>query len=163
MTSNPFTGSHAAAYAEGPPRKVPGFADLHKMMSQLLAERVPVDGRLLVLGAGGGLELKALADDHAGWIFDGIDPSADMLKTAEVIAAAHLGRIALREGYIEDAPDGPFDGATCILTFHFIALEQRLEPGQLVEQVLWCAEHHGGRLELQRQFAGVADDHRLGA
>lgn len=127
MTSNPFTGSHAAAYAEGPPRKVPGFADLHKMTSQLLAERVSADGRLLVLGAGGGLELKALADDHAGWTFDGIDPSADMLQTAEVIAAAHLGRIALREGYIEDAPDGPFDGATCILTFHFIALEQRLE------------------------------------
>lgn len=127
MTSSPFTGSHAAAYAEGPPRKVPGFAGLHRMMSQLLAERVPNDGRVLVLGAGGGLELKALADDHAGWTFDGVDPSADMLETAEQIAAAHLDRITLHEGYIDSAPDGPFDGATCLLTFHFIAREQRLE------------------------------------
>ena len=127
MTSNPFTGSQAAAYAEGPPRKVPGFASLHKMTSQLLAERVPADGRVLVLGAGGGLELKALADDHAGWTFDGVDPSADMLRTAEVIAESHLDRIRLHEGYIQDAPDGPFDAATCILTFHFIPLEQRLE------------------------------------
>lgn len=127
MTSNPFAGGHAAAYAEGPPRKVPGFASLHKMTSQLLAERVPADGRVLVLGAGGGLELKALADDHAGWTFDGVDPSADMLRTAEVIAESHLDRIRLHEGYIQDAPDGPFDAATCILTFHFIPLEQRLE------------------------------------
>lgn len=127
MTSSPFTGSHAAAYAEGPPRKVPGFAGLHKMTSQLLAERVPPNGCVLVVGAGGGLELKALADDHAGWSFDGVDPSADMLKTAEIIAAPHLDRIALHEGYIESAPDGPFDAATCILTFHFIAREQRLE------------------------------------
>lgn len=127
MTSSPFTGNHAAAYAEGPPRKVPGFAGLHRMTSQLLAERVAADGRVLVLGAGGGLELKALADDHAGWTFDGVDPSADMLKTAEVIAGSHLDRIRLHEGYIQDAPEGPFDGATCILTFHFIPVEQRLE------------------------------------
>ena len=96
MTSNPFAGSHAAAYAEGPPRKVPGFAGLHKMTSQLLAERMPADGRVLVLGAGGGLELKALADDHFGWTFDGVDPSADMLRTAEVIAEA--GHFELRIG-----------------------------------------------------------------
>ena len=127
MTSNPFAGSHAAAYAEGPQRKVPGFAGLHKMTSQLLAERMPADGRVLVLGAGGGLELKALADDHFGWTFDGVDPSADMLRTAEVIAASHLDRIRLHAGYIESAPEGPFDAATCILTFHFIPLEERLE------------------------------------
>jgi len=127
MTSSPFTGSQAAAYAEGPTRKVPGLAGLHKMTSQLLAERVPANGRVLVLGAGGGLELEALADDHAGWTFDGVDPSPDMLKTAELIAADHLDRIKLHEGYIESAPEGPFDAATCILTFHFIAREQRLE------------------------------------
>jgi len=127
MTSVPFTGTHAAAYAEGPPRMVPGFSGLHRMMSQLMAERIGADGRVLVLGAGGGLELKTLADDHAGWTFDGIDPSADMLKTAEVIAASHMDRITLHRGYIHDAPEGPFDGATCLLTFHFIPVEQRLE------------------------------------
>ena len=43
--------------------------------TMLLAERVPEDGRLLVVGAGGGLELKSLADEHPGWTFDGVDPS----------------------------------------------------------------------------------------
>ena len=48
---------HAAGYGAGPPRQVPGFASLHRMVTMLLAERVPANGRVLVLGAGGGLEL----------------------------------------------------------------------------------------------------------
>lgn len=121
-----FSGTHAQNYAEGPPRKVPGFASLHRMTSLLLGERVPTQGRVLVLGAGGGLELRALADDHAGWTFEGVDPSADMLRTAEQIAAPHLGRIGLHEGYIDAAPEGPFDGAVCLLTLHFVPRDQRL-------------------------------------
>lgn len=97
------------------------------MISMLLAEHVPAHGRVLVLGAGGGLELKALADDHAGWTFDGVDPSADMLKTAAEVVATHASRVRLHCGTIDIAPDGPFDGATCILTFHFIPSDQRLE------------------------------------
>jgi len=123
---NPFAGAHAQAYAEGPPRKVPGFASLHRMTAQLLAERVPATGRLLVLGAGGGLELRALADAQPGWTFDGVDPSADMLALARDIVGPHAPRVALREGYIADAPAGPFDGAVCLLTLHFVPREQRL-------------------------------------
>jgi len=59
----PFSDPEAVArYAEGPPRFVPGFADLHRMAALLLAERAPEDARVLVLGAGGGLELKAFAE-----------------------------------------------------------------------------------------------------
>lgn len=121
-----FSGAHAQSYAEGPPRKVPGLAGLHRMTSMLLAERVPAQGQVLVLGAGGGLELKALADDHPSWTFDGVDPSADMLRTAEQIAASHLDRIRLHQGYIDTAPEGPFHGAVCLLTLHFVPREQRL-------------------------------------
>lgn len=127
MSSSPFKGQHAAAYAEGPPRQVPGFASLHTMMSLLLSERTPPDGLVLVLGAGGGLELKALADAHAGWSFDGIDPSADMLQLAQRTVETHRNRIRLHQGYIEDAPDGPFDAATCLLTLHFVPRDHRLE------------------------------------
>ena len=127
MKPNAF-GSHASpAYAEGPPRQVPGFASLHRMVSLLLAERVPADGRILVLGAGGGLELRALADAHAGWAFDGVDPSAAMLDLARQAAGPHGRRIQLHEGYIDVAPEGPFDGAVSLLTFHFIPREDRLE------------------------------------
>lgn len=137
--STPFRGAHARSYAEGPPRQVPGFGGLHRMMSLLLAERVPSGGRVLVLGAGGGLELRTLAADHPSWTFDGVDPSADMLDTARLTAAPFMDRIALAEGTIDAAPEGPFDGATCLLTFHFIsrddrlatlrALHRRLRPG----------------------------------
>jgi hypothetical protein len=71
-----------ARYAEGPPRIVPGFAHLQGMTTLLLAERVPQNGRVLVLGAGGGLELKVFAEAHPDWRFDGVDPSDEMLKLA---------------------------------------------------------------------------------
>lgn len=37
-----------------------------------------------------------------------------------------MGRVTFREGYIEDAPDGPFDGAACLLTVHFLDRKKRL-------------------------------------
>lgn len=127
MKPNAF-GSHASSsYAEGPPRQVPGFSSLHRMVSQLLAERVPSDGRVLVLGAGGGLELRALAEAHAGWLFDGVDPSAQMLQLARQMVGPHIERMQLHEGYIDVAPAGPFDGAASLLTFHFIPREERLD------------------------------------
>lgn len=124
---SPFAGASTNSYTERPPRQVPGFAGLHRMMSLLLAERTPADGRVLVLGAGGGLELKSLADDHPGWTFDGIDPSADMLRLAEQTVVPHGVRVRLHEGYIAAAPEGPFDAATCLLVMHFVPRDQRLE------------------------------------
>src|SRR5690606_25690382 len=95
---NAFGSFGSAAYLQRPPRTVPGFASLHRMVSMLLAERVPDEGRVLVLGAGGGLELKALADAHSGWTFDGVDPSADMLALAREVAGVQASRITLHEG-----------------------------------------------------------------
>ncbi len=115
-----------AQYAEGPPRYVPGFADLHRMAAVLMAERAPAEARVLVLGAGGGLELRAFADAQPGWCFDGVDPSAEMLRLAARTLGPHAGRAKLHEGYIEAAPDGPFDAATCLLTLHFLAPDERL-------------------------------------
>lgn len=120
-----FDAAHARSYSEGPPRQVPGFEGLHKMSAQLLAERVPEAGRVLVLGAGGGLELRAFAEMHPGWRFDGVDPSPDMLALAREIAAPHADRIGLHQGYIDAAPQGPFDGAACLLTLHFVPRNQR--------------------------------------
>lgn len=125
--SQPFSGQSVNTYAEGPPRQVPGFYDLQRMTAMLLAERMPADGRVLVLGAGGGLELKAFAEAQPGWSFDGVDPSADMLRLAEQTVQPYAARIQLHQGFVESAPAGPFDAATSLLTFHFIAREKRLE------------------------------------
>src|ERR1700743_3765860 len=63
-----FSSAQAVArYAEDPPRKVPGFADLQRMAALLLAELAPEHARILVLGAGGGLELKAFASAYPQW------------------------------------------------------------------------------------------------
>jgi tRNA (cmo5U34)-methyltransferase len=124
-TVRPFTDRAAiASYAEDAPRKVPGYADLHRMAMILLTEHAAPAANILVYGAGGGLELKAFAEAQAGWRFTGIDPSAEMLDLARSILEPELDRIVLRQGYIEDAPAGPFDGAACLLTLHF------LEPGE---------------------------------
>jgi len=92
----------------------------------LLAETVPADGHVLVLGAGGGLELKVFAEAHDGWSFVGIDPSAQMLKLATATLGPLASRVELCEGYIDTAPMGPFDGATCLLTLHFLSAAERL-------------------------------------
>lgn len=116
----------SSAYAERTTRLVPGLRDMHRMTGVLLAERVPVDGRVLVLGAGGGLELRALAEIQPEWRFDGVDPSPEMLGQARTTLGALMSRVQLHEGYIEDAPVGPFDGATCLLTLHFLPAQERL-------------------------------------
>jgi tRNA (cmo5U34)-methyltransferase len=122
----PFSDPNAVArYAEGPPRFVPGFADLHRMTSVLLAEHAPEDANVLVVGAGGGLELKALAEAHPRWTFVGVDPAAEMLKLAERTLGPLGPRVQLHQGYIDDAPPGPFDAATCLLTLHFLDAEER--------------------------------------
>lgn len=129
----------AARYADGPRRFVPGFEALHRMTGILLAERAPPDARVLVLGAGGGLELRALAEAHLGWTLVGVDPAGAMLRQAERTLGPLMARVTLVEGYIEDAPAGPFDAATCLLTLHFLdagareetvrGIHRRLRPG----------------------------------
>ena len=121
--------SDAAAvsgYTERTGRIVPGLRDLHRMVGVLLAERAPADARVLVLGAGGGLELKALAETQPDWRFDGVDPSAEMLALARATLGPNASRVHWHEGYVDNAPMGPFDGATCLLTLHFLPLEERL-------------------------------------
>ena len=122
----PFSDpAHIARYADGPPRFVPGFADLHRMTGILLAERAPEDAHVLVLGAGGGLELKALATAFPRWRFTGVDPAPEMLKLAERTLGPLAPRVTLVEGYIDDAPPGPFDAGVCLLTLHFLDAAER--------------------------------------
>lgn len=125
--TQPFTDpAMVASYAEGTPRRVPGFADLHRMSMLLLAERAPEAADILVVGAGGGLELKAFAEAQSHWRFVGVDPSAEMLDLARRILGPLRSRVELQQGYVDAAPTGPFDGATCLLTLHFLSEDERL-------------------------------------
>jgi tRNA (cmo5U34)-methyltransferase len=123
-----------ARYAEGPPRFMPAMEAVHRMTSILLSEHAPANAHVLVLGAGGGLELKALAEAQPGWCFTGVDPAGPMLDLAREAMGPNAGRADLVQGYIEDAPPGPFDAATCLLTLHFLGREDRVRT---LEQMRW--------------------------
>ena len=107
---------------QGPPAFAPGHGGMLQMIGVLLGERMPDNGQLLVIGAGGGLETRYLAGVEPGWRFVGVDPAKAMLDLARAVAGPVAGnRVALIEGTILDAPSGPFDAATCILVLGLIA------------------------------------------
>lgn len=136
MIANFNDPAAVAQYTEGPVRFVPAYAELHRMTAILLGERAPADASVLVLGAGGGMELKALAEAHVRWRFEGVDPASEMLKLAERTLGSLLPRVELREGYIEDASEGPFDAAACLLTLHFLAREERVRTAAEIRRRL---------------------------
>ena len=134
---NAFSDPDAVArYADNPPRMVPGYADMQRMAMLLLAERVSAKAKVLVLGAGGGLELKVFTESQPEWSFDGVDPSAAMLELARQTLGNLADRTRLHEGLIDNAPEGPFDGAVCILTLHFIERAERARTLQEVRRRL---------------------------
>lgn len=127
LTTNPGDTSNYAARVAS---QVPGLRDMHRMAGILLAEHVPENGRVLVLGAGGGLELRAFAQAYPGWRFDGVDPSPEMIALARDNLGQEGNRVTFHQGYIDGAPEGPFDGATCLLTLHFLSRDERLRTLQ---------------------------------
>jgi len=129
-------------YAQGPTVFVPAYAHMQRMAAQLIRERIGSSGNVLVLGAGGGLELEAFASRCPQWTFLGVAPAEAMLEAAKdrMLQAGASERADWHHGYIFDAPPGPFDAATCLLTLHFIAddgakeqtlreIRRRLKPG----------------------------------
>lgn len=126
----------ASGYTSNPPRFVPGYHEIHRLAAVLISERVPANAGVLVLGAGGGLEMKALADARPDWTFDGVDPAAPMLAVARKTLGPLATRARLHEGYIDDAPEGPFDAATALLTLHFLPPDERRRTAAAVRRRL---------------------------
>ena len=145
---NPFLNPAAVSdYVRDTPRKVPGLADLHKMATLLLAEQAPGAANVLVVGAGGGLEIRAMAEMRPDWRFTGIDPSPAMLDIARQTTSPCAERTHLVTGTAVDAPAGPFDGAICLLTLHFLEWHDRLDALQEIRKRLkpggvFVAAHH---------------------
>ena len=72
------------------------------------------------------MELKAFAETYPQWRLLGVDPSAPMLELAVQTLGPLAPGVELLEGYIDAAPAIEFDGAACLLTMHFLSIEQRL-------------------------------------
>ncbi len=177
-TPNSFMDPAAvASYLRDTPRKVPGLADLHKMTALLIAEKACRAAHVLVVGAGGGLEIRAMAQAQPDWRFTGVDPSPAMLDIARQTLSGCAERAELILGTAVDAPHGPFDGAVCLLTLHFLSRAERLQTlrdvySRLKPGGIFVAAHHtspGGEAEtwLARSAAFAAganpDPHKAAA
>ena len=137
MSSHAFSDPDMVSrYTDEPPRRVPGHHAMHQMAAILLAENAPPDARVLVLGAGGGLELKAFAEANPGWSFDGVDPSAEMLELAAKTLGPLASRVRFTHGVIDDVSIELFDAATSLLTLHFLDAEERLRTAAEVHRRL---------------------------
>lgn len=145
-----------ASYADETPRKVPGLADLHRMAMLLLSEYAPASAHILVVGAGGGLESRAFAEAQAAWHLTGVDPSPAMLDLARQTLAPFSDRVRLMEGTVDQAPVGPFDGASCLLTLHHIERSERLHTLQEIRGRL----KPGARLVIAGHAAPAPDSLR---
>ena len=125
-----------ARYADGPPRFVPGFADLHRMTRILLAEQ----GRARRAGAGAGRRWRPGVDGfgsgRAALDIRRHRSRRAMLKQAERTLGPLNARVQLQQGYIDDAPDGPFDAATCLLTLHFLDADERRRTAREIHRRL---------------------------
>lgn len=154
----------ARDYAAGGPRRVvPGYDMLHRLTVQVLSEQAGETGHILVLGAGGGLEIAAMANAQPAWHFTGVDPSRDMITSGKTATRDHHARIDWVQDYIMDAPQGPFDGATCLLLLHFLpddgqklqtlkAIRERLKPGARFVLADTCLPDDGLRKRRARRY-----------
>lgn len=98
----PFTNPAAvASYADNARQKVPGLADLHRMAMLLLAEQAPGAAHILVVGTGGGMETRAMAEVQPVWRFTGVDPSPAMLDLARGVLKPVADRVELFEGTVD--------------------------------------------------------------
>jgi tRNA (cmo5U34)-methyltransferase len=116
---------------------------MFKLTHCYLRAILPKQAKILVVGAGTGMEILEFAPCNPGWSFCGVDPSADMLALArKKICEKNLAcKIELRKGYVNDLKEEEvFDAATCILVMHFLkddgtklnlleSISKRLKPG----------------------------------
>ncbi|MDJ0789449.1 MAG: class I SAM-dependent methyltransferase [Myxococcota bacterium] len=153
----------------GPPAFMPGHGGVLQMAGVLLREYAGPDAHVLVVGAGGGLDTRALALLEPAFRFVGVDPAPPMLDLARrVIGPEVAPRVELVEGTVDDAPPGPFDAATYILVLGVLpddgskgrtlgGIRRRLKPGAPLVLVDHCLDKDAPDFERRLgRYAGYA-------
>lgn len=122
-----FDGDYGRAYEDLAHRVIPGYRTLFPMVAALADPALPPGGRLLVVGAGTGIELATFRRARPDLHLTGLDPSAQMLELARrrLATAADAptgpGSVDLRLGLVRDLPVRPrFHAATIINVLHFL-------------------------------------------
>ncbi len=118
-----FDGDYGADYEALAHRLIPGYATLFPMIAALIDPDLPRGSRVLVVGAGTGIELVTLSGARPDLRLHGVDPSRQMLDIARrrLEERGRARGVSLQLGYAADVPaDPPFDAATLVNVLHFV-------------------------------------------
>ena len=116
-----FTGEQATHYNDRITRLVPGYELLHQLTNAQLKATLKDNAHILVVGAGTGKEILALAALNPTWQFTAQDTSSDMLAIAKQAFEEHgiSKRVIVIEGEL-DKLSTKADAALCLLVMHFL-------------------------------------------
>ena len=138
-----FDGDYGESYEALARQVIPGYSTFFPMFAALIEPDLPPGGRVLVVGAGTGIELVTLKRVRHDLRVHGVDPSGQMLEIAQrrVAEAGVDEGVTFQLGYAADVATEPlFDAATLVNVLHFVPddgskaallddIAQRLKPG----------------------------------
>lgn len=122
QTSIAFDKERAANYDKDAAKFAPLGEALHFLIRLILAD-LPVDAKILCVGAGTGTELINLAQAFPQWHFTAVEPAAPMLDICRQRAkeCGIAARCTFHEGYLDSLPiTDLFDASTCLVVSHFM-------------------------------------------
>ncbi len=116
-----FQGEEAVNYDDRIERLVPGYELLHQLTVAQCQVQLKADAKVLVVGAGTGKEVVALAHANPAMQFVAQDISEDMLAVARqrFEQAGLTSRVQIHCGDL-NALEGQYDAALCLLVLHFV-------------------------------------------
>lgn len=116
-----FKGEQATHYDNRITRLVPGYELLHQLTNAQLKATLNDNAHILVVGAGTGKEILALAALNPTWQFTAQDTSGDMLAIAKQAFEQHgiTERVKVIEGELDELATKA-DAALCLLVLHFL-------------------------------------------
>ena len=112
-----FDGDYGERYEALARRVIPGYSTLFPMIAAVIDPDLPPAGRVLVVGAGTGIEMVTLKRVRPDLRIHGVDPSEQMLELAKrrVAGAEVTSGVTFQLGYAADVPPAPlFDAATLL-------------------------------------------------
>ncbi|MGI9625625.1 MAG: class I SAM-dependent methyltransferase [Longimicrobiales bacterium] len=118
-----FDGDYGQEYEDLAHRVIPGYESLFSMILAVVEPELPRGARVLVVGAGNGIEITTLKASRPDLEILGVDPSAQMLELAEArvrLAGCQEG-VTFHHGYAHEVNTAAkFDAATLINVMHFV-------------------------------------------
>ena len=153
---------------------IPGYDGLYALAQILLAENLPDNAEILIIGAGGGKEVTQFGAAFPTAKLVGVDPAEAPLAAArELVEKAGLqSRITLHPGTIDDLDEKQYDAATALLVMHFLpddgaksafleAIYKRLKPGGKLILADGCYDKNNNPAEFDWLLNAFANHARM--